>query len=101
MFPVKTLTSGQKKVTTAGTALALSATSVIVKKLKIKALAGNTGMVYIGKSTVSALTGYELDAGQELNVSDLFESAESEVNLADIYVDSGVNAEGVTFAYID
>jgi len=101
VFPVKTLTSGQKTVTTAGTALALSATAMIVKKLKIKALGGNTGMVYIGKSTVSATNGFELDAGQELDVSDLFESPESEVNLADIFVDSGVNSEGVCFAYID
>lgn len=101
MFPVKTLKTGQLAITAAGTAEPLSASSLIVKKLKIKALGGNTDMVYIGDSTVSATAGFELDAGEELDLADLFETPESEFDLATIYIDSAVNSEGVSFAYID
>ena len=85
------IVAGEKTVAAAGTAEALSAAKR-VKALAIVAKAGNTGQVYIGGSDVSSATNDGLDAGEVLS----FE-AEGWMNLADIYVDSGVNGEGVDF----
>ena len=83
--------AGEKTVAAAGTAEALSAAKR-VKALTIVAKAGNAGQVYIGGSDVSSSTNDGLDAGEVVS----FE-AEGWMDLADIYVDSGVNGEGVDF----
>lgn len=42
------------------------ATHRLVKGVRIKALAGNSDIVYVGPSTVSVTTGFELSAGNEV-----------------------------------
>lgn len=85
--------SGQKTVTTAGTAVALG-TERIAGTLIVKALATNTGDIYIGNDgtgDVDEDTGFVLDAGEDiafLYVGDL----------SSIMIDSSVNGEGVSWS---
>jgi hypothetical protein len=83
-----TIYNGKKTVTTAGSRVTLSTTQA-VKSVTIKALYSNTGSIYVGNATVSSANGLELLAGDSVNfdISDI----------ANIYLDSSVNAEGVTF----
>lgn len=77
--------SGQKSVTAAGTDEALAASQALVSGVTVKALHGNTGMIYVGPSGVSSTTGYVLDAGESVFI---------EVgNLASVYVDAEVSGE--------
>lgn len=84
---------GQDSVTTSGTAEALNGgTSQTVPKganLKIKALSGNSGIVYVGDSTVGTGSGFELQSGEEvtLKVDDV----------ANVYIDVGTDGDGVSW----
>lgn len=80
--------SGQKNVTTAGTQVALGTTQVY-KELTVIAKATNTGNIYVGDSTVDSTTGAILPAGGFLTFHF--------VDIADVYIDSDVNGEGVSF----
>ena len=83
--------SSEKTVTTAGTAVALSA-SQRVKALTVIAKAGNAGQVYIGGADVASTTNDGLDAGDTIS----FEAV-NWMDLADIFVDADSNGEGVDF----
>lgn len=80
---------GQKTVTTAGTELVLASTQVLLSGVTVKALHGNTGWIYVGKSGVSSADGFVLDAGESVFI-------ETD-NLADVFIDSSVNGEGVSY----
>lgn len=86
---------------TAGTRKALSATDVYAYAIRIQASKANTGKIYVGDSTVSSSNGQELEAGESIVLNN-FERPNNllELNLADLYIDSSVNAEGVRIAYI-
>lgn len=90
------ITTGQKTVTTAGTAEPLVASSTpITGKVVIRALDGNTGAVYIGDDGVDSTNGYTLEVSGS-NRSD----AEVEFhikNLNLVYLDVGVNGDGVSW----
>jgi hypothetical protein len=96
----RVLTTIRKAVTTAGTRVALSSTAKYVKKLKIKALPGNTGVMYLGDVAVSASNGYPLAAGAEISLVDLFWKDGDVVDLSVLYIDSAVNGEGVSLVYV-
>ena len=84
--------SGQKTVTTAGTAVALGA-GLISGPLMVKALDTNTGIIAIGNDgagDVSTSNGMRLDPGDVV----VFEFVG---DLASIMVDSAVNGEGVSY----
>ena len=84
--------SGQKTVTTAGTAVALGNT-IIQGPLMIKALLANGDNMYIGNDgagDVTSANGFELDAGESI----VFDWVG---NLNSIMVDSDANGEGVTW----
>ncbi len=101
MASLRVVVPGQKLVTTAGTQVALVAASKKVRKAKIKALAANTGAIYVGPSTVDSATGYVLSAGQELDLTSLFWKEGDLVDLNTVYIDSAVNGEGVSFIYVE
>ena len=84
--------SGQKTVTAAGTAEILAASRQVNGPLMVKALAANTGLVFVGQvaGDVSVSTGMELAAGEVAIFSNVG-------NLAEIWVDSAVNGEGVAW----
>lgn len=94
------LKSLQKKTTTAGTAVPLVASKTLAYAVKIKALPTNTGDVYVGQAGVSATNGFALDANDPLDFSAII-GLNAVVDLSKIYVDSGVNAEGVSVSYLD
>ena len=87
--------SGQKTVTTAGTAVAMAASSAPVGgAVAVKALLTNTGTVYVGGSDVEAANGLPLAPGEVailVYVGDL----------ATLFVDSAVNGEGVAWLQLD
>lgn len=83
--------SGEKIVTTGGTAVALSA-SKRVHSVTIRAKAGNTGQIYVGGSDVDDTVNDGLDASESIT----FDSV-GWMDLADIFVDADTNGEGVDF----
>ena len=80
-------------VTTAGTEVQVSATSVPIKGITIKALAANTGTMYVGSSTVASTNGYPLAAGQAIS----FDIS----NLNTVWVDASVNGEKVSYLAVN
>lgn len=88
--------SGQKTVTTAGTAVSLG-TLQVDSAILVKALDTNTGVVAVGNDGADDVTvsnGYRLLAGEQM----IFEKVD---NLAALYIDSAVNGEGVSWIKLD
>jgi hypothetical protein len=77
--------TNQFTVTTAGTAVQLPSSANL--SLTIKALAGNTGLIYVGDSGVDSTSGFELSAGDSVSI------AVSQNNL--IWIDASVSGEKV------
>jgi len=84
--------TGQTAVTTAGTAELLVAMGERACMITIKAFSTNTGNIYIGPSTVDSATGFILAAGEEVTIV-------VEAGHTDIYIDSDVSYEGVSYIY--
>ena len=88
--------SGQKTVTTAGSAVALG-NQVINGPLMVKALDTNTGVIAVGNDGAGDVTvsnGMRLEAGDAI----VFEFIG---NLASIIIDSSVNGEGVCWLLLN
>lgn len=88
--------SGQKTIAAAGTAEALGEAPV-GGPLLVKALAANTGKVYVGNDgagDVSSTNGFELSPGDPV----VFQFVS---NLANIRVDAAVNGEGVSWICLE
>lgn len=85
-----TIGASSTNVTTAGTRVALAG-STACKKVVMTAKATNTGVIWVGGSTVAAGAGIPLVAYQqfEIDIQDL----------ATVFIDSTVNGEGVTYVY--
>jgi hypothetical protein len=81
--------NGKKTVASAGTAEVIVGSSTTVVGVVIQALESNTGLVYIGDSSVDSTNGMELQAGQATGLAI--------DNLNKVYVDAAVNGEGVCF----
>ncbi len=83
--------NGTKVVAAAATAEALGG-NVPCRKIVMTALDTNTGKVYWGGSTVSATSGAYIYAGQTQVI---------EIdNLNKVYLDAGVNGNGVNYSYM-
>lgn len=93
----KTLT---KNVTTAGTQVPLSATKILTSFFRITAKPTNTGYIYWGDKDVDNSCD-RLLPGDAVNVSGAPTTNATHLmyNLANIYVDSSVNGEGVIVTY--
>jgi len=82
--------SGKITVAAAGSAVALG-TQTINGPLAVKALAGNSGLVYLGddgSGDVNSSSGFELSAKEEIRLDYVG-------SLASIMLDAAVNGEGV------
>lgn len=88
--------AGRQTVTSGGTAVALSTTSTPCLVLDVTAETDNTGIIALGGSTVVAALATR--KGVPLNAGDTW-TAEN-VDLKDIFIDSTVNTDGVTFTYV-
>jgi len=88
--------SGQKTVTTAGTAEVLASSRQVSSPLMIKALPTNTNTVYVGQVTgdVASDNGMPLAAGDAVVLIHVG-------NLAEIWVDSAADGEGVAWLLLD
>ncbi len=92
---------GTVTVATAGTPVQLSATSVIVAGLTIRAEAGNAGTILLGDSEVSTEPGARLNAGDVIDISGPnIRGIEEEFDLSDMWIDATANGCQVTVAYI-
>ena len=89
---------GITNVSSAGTAVQVLNATNRVKWVRFKALAGNSGLAYVGGSDVSASLGYELSAGNtvELNFGEFGGSVPSNV----FYVDAASNNDKVSWVMI-
>lgn len=83
-----TVLNGKKTVTTAGTRVTLAG-STAAKSVTIKALIGNTGVIYVGDSSVASTNGFALNPGDTISLAI--------ANLSTVNLDSSVNGEGVTY----
>ncbi len=84
--------SGQKTITTAGTAERLHAGLITNGAVMVKALPGNTGNMFVGNVSgdVSSSNSLPLEPGDAVVFS-------SVADLREIWVDSAVNGEGVAW----
>lgn len=93
MAVTNTVGDGSKTVTTAGTRVQLTSSNVPCRKVKVIALAANTGTIWVGGATVASGRGEPLVSQQS---TDWIETT----NVSNIYIDSTVNAEGVSYIYV-
>ena len=80
--------NGRTTVATAGTRTTLSA-SAACKSVTIKALTTNSGIIYVGNTTVASSNGFLLHAGDSISL-DIG-------NLNTVNIDSSISGEGVTY----
>ena len=90
--------AGVTTVSTAGTAVQVLNATNRVKFLKFKALAGNSGLAYVGISDVSASIGYELSAGNEIELN--FGEFGGSVPANVFYADAATNSDKVCWMMI-
>jgi len=90
--------AGVTTVSTAGTAVQVLNATNRVKFLKFKALAGNSGLAYVGISDVSASIGYELSAGNEIELN--FGEFGGSVPANVFYADAATNGDKVCWMVI-
>lgn len=94
-------TSVKVTVATAGTRVALSATSLPVIDFTIQADITNAGYIYIGDSNVASDRGYALAPGVSFNASssDHGKISYDGFDLNDWYIDSSANSQSIQIIY--
>jgi len=90
--------SGMTTVSTSGTEQRLSNTPNRVLWLKLKAPTGNSGTMLVGDSSVTPTSGYELSAGNSLEI-DLRTTAGSLI-FNTVYVDTTTNGDKLSWIVI-
>ena len=90
--------AGVTTVTSAGTAVQVLNATNRIKFLKFKALAGNSGLAYVGLSDASASIGYELSAGNEIDLN--FGEFGGSVPANVFYADAATNGDKVCWMMI-
>jgi hypothetical protein len=91
-----------KVVTTAGTAVPLSTTKLYTTAFLVQANAANTGLIYVGDSTVAASNAPYLVAGASNSKEGqtVTRGMIQTFDLSKVYIDASVNGEGVKVEYI-
>jgi len=88
------LNSINKSVTTSGTAVSMGA-SIFVRTIQLKAHPDNTGVVYVGGSSVAAAS----ELGYPLGTSEVW--VNDGLYLSDIYIDSTADGDTVSGTYVE
>jgi hypothetical protein len=89
------LLQGHTKVASAGTAVALTASSALISGVNIKALSGNAGLIFVGSSTVVNASGTEALRGYELNAK---ESVFIEVDdISKVFINAATTNDAVSW----
>jgi len=89
---------GITNVSSAGTAVRVNNVTNRVKWAQFKALAGNSGLTYVGVDDVSASVGYELSAGNTVALN--FGEFGGSVPMNIFYVDAATNNDKVSWIMI-
>lgn len=84
-------------VSSAGTAVQFSAAPLKVKSILIQAPQGNSGVVYIGNSTVSSSNTPSLSAGDCYEIDFKKEPSDTPGELSDIYADAATSGDTVRY----
>ena len=92
------LDAGTTTISTAGTEQQISNTPNRVLWIKAKALAANSGITYLGVSDVTATNGYELSAGNEIEID--FKATGGTVAFSSIYVDAASSGDKVCWVVV-
>ena len=89
---------GVTTISSAGTRVQLNNVTNRVKFVRVKALAGNSGLAYIGVSDVAATVGYELSAGNEheLNFGEFGGSVPANI----FYADAATNGDKICWTMV-
>ena len=85
-------------VSSAGTGVQANNVTNRVKYIKFKALAGNSGLAYVGPADVASSTGYELSAGNELEMN--YGEFGGSVPASVFWADAATNGDKVCWAMI-
>lgn len=89
--PYSIVGNGAKDVASAGTPVAL-AVSTPTKTITVRAKVSNTGLIYIGSTTMTAADGFQLSPDETVSL-DLD-------NLSKLFIDAAVSGNGVTYIYL-
>jgi len=96
-YTYRTIADGTKVVTTAGTPVALVASSTKCRMVEIQAKPENLDVVVVGASTVVASAGTRRGIALAPN-----QSVQLRIDdLADLFLDSVVSGEGVSYVYFN
>ena len=90
--------AGTTTVATAGTEVQISNTTNKVRWIQVKALAANSGISYFGVSDITATNGYELSAGNTLEIN--FGEQGGTVAFSTFYVDVASSGDKVSWVVI-
>ena len=90
--------AGTTTVTTSGTEVQISNTTNKVRWIQVKALAANSGICYLGVSDVTTTNGYELSAGNTLELN--FGEQGGTVAFSTFYVDVASSGDKVSWVVI-
>ncbi len=98
-------TTFMKAVTTAGTQVRLSATTLVVRAVIVQAEISNTGHIYIGGSDVSSadygvLLAATTNEALVLSAEQLG-AREGRIDLMDVWIDSAQNGDGGSVLYLE
>ncbi len=94
------VTKSAVTVTTAGTRVVLSATTLWCNSIIVQADTANTGYVYIGDSSVASTNGIALAAGESYSITISVNGRNDEIDLGLLYADTSVNSNKVRVAVI-
>jgi len=92
------LDAGITNVSSAGTRVQVNNVTNRVKQVQFKALAGNSGLSYVGVSDVSASLGYELSAGNTVSLN--FGEFGGSVPANIFYMDVATNNDKISWLMI-
>jgi len=96
---IKTL--AELNLTSAGTAQALSATSILAQVVYINAKTTNAGNIYIGDSNVASNRYLVLlDAGESVSIEASEFGTSGDLDLSEIYFDGGTTNDDIYVGYI-
>ena len=90
------VTAGTKTVSSAGTRVQITTIPTPVRRVRFQAPPGNSGITYVGISTVSAsVAGIELPAGGGTETVDFIEGSPGD--LSEFYCDAATNGDKVHY----
>jgi len=90
--------AGTTTVATSGTEVQISNTTNKVRWIQVKALAANSGISYLGVSDVTTTNGYELSAGNTLELN--FGEQGGTVAFSTFYLDVASSGDKVSWVVI-